>query len=680
MKVAKMITDVNVIKNDKKGFLNEGFNKKKALATAKTVKDPSFKAIRNLAKNQCMGKKNWPEINAVNAWMLSAETATFMKWGGLGMVASELPENFNQTFSDQGHRISIVTPMYIGNTGKKHAALSGDIYTGSENNSIDVQKTQTLTVPFFNNRHNLINYQVDVYTGHFKNVDYIFLKNDHFFSITPHADNPSAQDGCYVLNENNINEVERFAFFSKSVCTLLRERLDQGYPESQIPNILIANDWHSGAVAGLCKYLPCADSDISAETAAKIGNIPVIHIAHHLGYQGWDYPNTAKILNSLYEHHTSHIFRNAKTIKNSNPRTGNTLIVYDCYNQASANLHLADRVVTVSKNYMEEVSTELGFGFDFRDILKIRKNHRTFFGIVNGYDKRLISPNNQKISQINDYFQDFKFFMYDHDKLDHKLENKKECIRLLSKLATSEAYKQKVIPLIDTFKFKNIADLAAKADKIPFICATSRLVEQKGYDIAANAILKLVSENTAHDIEFPVIVLGGAGDLKQYQILQNLKNDVEKINPEAARRIFVFRGYRDEFAYALQLAADFYLMPSRFEPCGLTQMEAMAKGCLPIAMSTGGLVDTISDGLDGFRTEVFFAGGQRVYGTNLNAQKYRNNINAYAATMLKALKCFYTTPNILHIMTRNAMAKDFSWSVPDGPVYKYFNLFTTGSI
>lgn len=48
------------------------------------------------------------------------------------------------------------------------------------------------------------------------------------------------------------------------------------------------------------------------------------------------------------------------------------------------------------------------------------------------------------------------------------------------------------------------------------------------------------------------------------------------------------------------------MMPCRFEPCGLTQMEAMAKGALPIAMSTGGLVDTIEDGVDGFRTEVFF--------------------------------------------------------------------------
>ena len=91
-------------------------------------------------------------------------------------------------------------------------------------------------------------------------------------------------------------------------------------------------------------------------------------------------------------------------------------------------------------------------------------------------------------------------------------------------------------------------------------------------------------------------MMGGAGDIKLYEKLKKFKNEVQKISFSASKRIFVFRGYKDEFAYALQLATDFYLMPSRFEPCGLTQMEAMAKGSLPITTSTGGLVDTIENG------------------------------------------------------------------------------------
>lgn len=79
----------------------------------------------------------------------------------------------------------------------------------------------------------------------------------------------------------------------------------------------------------------------------------------------------------------------------------------------------------------------------------------------------------------------------------------------------------------------------------------------------------------------PIFLLGGAGDSKYFEHLTNLKDRVMEKNPKCGERIFVFRGYQDDFAYAIQMASDFYMMPSRFEPCGLTQMEAMAKGALP---------------------------------------------------------------------------------------------------
>ncbi len=109
-------------------------------------------------------------------------------------------------------------------------------------------------------------------------------------------------------------------------------------------------------------------------------------------------------------------------------------------------------------------------------------------------------------------------------------------------------------------------------------------------------------------------------------------------------------------------------------------MEAMAKGALPIATSTGGLVDTIESGVNGFRTDVFFADGQKVYGSNTEAQKLKNNVNAYADTLQKALYCFYQTPDVIKAMKVNAMKKDFSWSVQDGSVYKYYKLLKTGTL
>ena len=361
--------------------LPSNFNKKKNPISYSTVNNKNLNAIQNLANQQCFGKKEWTPIDEINAWMLTAETATFMKWGGLGVVASELPESFNKNFSAYNDKISIITPLYEGNTGKKKASFDGKTYHGAENKIIPLQKIISIKVPFRNSHNTLVEYSTDILQGNFNNVDYLFLRNEHFFSIDPSPKNNPAQDGCYILNNNNIDEVERFAFFSKAVYCLIKHLLSHNNTDIKIPNLLIANDWHSGAISGLLKYFTLAQiesGDMSALLADSISQIPVIHLAHHLGYQGWDYPNTARILNSLYENLSSIVFKNAKAIKNSNPRTTNTLIVYDCYNQASCNFHLADRVVTVSKNYMEEVSKELDFGLDFRDILKFAKTTATF--------------------------------------------------------------------------------------------------------------------------------------------------------------------------------------------------------------------------------------------------------------------------------------------------------------
>ena len=664
-------------------FLPFDFNKHKFTLPYGIPQDVWLNQLQNMAKKQCLNE-NWPHIDHINAWMITAETATFMKWGGLGMVASELPENFNEVFQSGGHKVSIVCPMYVGDTGKKSAALKNGIYSGAEGKSVPVKKIKTFQVNFLKGKDKLHAFNVEVYTGDLHGVTYYFLHNDYFFGINPSAKNPSGQGGCYVLNENGIDEVERFAFFSKCVYTLLESIVILPDKNITLPNILIANDWHSGALSGLTKYLTLAKvyaGRLNTTIAEQIKNIPVVYIVHHMGYQGWDYQNTSRILNSLYEDLATVVFKHAKAVKNSNPRTGHTLIVSDTYNQASSNIHLADRIITVSKNYMEEVSKEKSFGFDFRDVLKIRKNYRNFFGIVNGYEKKLISPNAQKIAEINRYFKDTNFMVYDGDHLNVKLQNKQECIKLLSRLAKDETYKEQVVPLIDLYKFDDIAALATDAERIPFICMTSRIVEQKGYDVAINAILKISYKYQNSPENFPIFVLGGAGNKDLYSDLMTLKDNAKQICRDFAKRIFVFHGYKDEFAYAVQLAADFYMMPSYFEPCGLTQMEAMAKGSLPIATSTGGLVDTIANNVDGFRTEAFFAGGERVYGTNLMAQHLKNNLNAYEDALERALRCFYAAPRELRKMQQQAMADDFSWSNPNsGSVYKYFKLFMTGTI
>ena len=662
-------------------LLPDSFNKRRLKLSYFTVNN-YLNEIQTLAKKQCLGNFSWPEIDKVNAWMISSETATFMKAGGLGMIASELPEAFNNTFAQKGEKISVVTPLYLGDTKKKKAVLVKNVYTGSERNSIEISKAAVIKVPFIKQgSEKLEDITVEVYLGKFANTNYIFLANNHFFSINPHKDNPSAQDGCYVYNEFGVNEVERFAFFSKAIYVLIKNLYEGKVKGIDLPNALIANDWHSGALSGLTKYFTRAQAEVGLmdeDLAEELYSLPIIHIAHHLGYQGWDYKNTRRLLNSAYEYAANLIYKNAKAVKNANPRTQNTLIVYDCYNQAACSLHLADRVVTVSKNYLEEVSRFLEFGWDFRDILKIRKDHRTFLGIVNGYDKVKIAPNEDKIEQLNRFFDTDEFCVFDENSLAKKTQNKKAFLNLIGRLVKDEAFRKEKFPAVEFYKLKDLSKSIDDFDKTPVFCATSRMVEQKGYDIVADALLRLAQKTKKVNFSgsFPIFVLGGAGDAEIFEYLKRVKEEVSLANPKLGERIILFHGYKDELAYAAQLASDFYLMPCRFEPCGLTQMEAMAKGALPLAMSTGGLVDTITNGVDGFRTEVFFVGKSRVYGSNLAAQRLKNNVNAFADMLKNVLEIFYRNPDIISAMKVAAMNKDFSWS--EGAIRKYYNLFHYG--
>ena len=116
--------------------------------------------IYEVAKQQCAAAGKWPDIHKINAWMISSETATFMKVGGLGVVATELPEAFNSTFQNQGDKITVVTPLYLGDTKHKKAFLRKNLYTGAENRSIEIKKITDINVPFVGKNNVLQSFDV----------------------------------------------------------------------------------------------------------------------------------------------------------------------------------------------------------------------------------------------------------------------------------------------------------------------------------------------------------------------------------------------------------------------------------------------------------------------------------------------------------------------------------------
>ena len=263
---------------------------------------------------------------------------------------------------------------------------------------------------------------------------------------------------------------------------------------------------------------------------------------------------------------------------------------YGKVNWMKGAINYADCVVAVSPNYAREILTsEYGEGMDYT----LRGHTDKLVGIVNGIDYDTFNPKTDKTLEKN----------YDVKSLKNKEENKK---------AILEYFGLKYNP------------------ERPLIALISRLVEQKGLDLIRGA------ENELRNMNADFIFLG-SGDKDYENMFIWLSNNTPNI------RTYV--GYRGDLANLIYAGSDFFLMPSRFEPCGLSQLIAMRFGSLPIVRATGGLEDTVTgyplDNSNGFK----------FWGYDSGAMK--DAINC----ALEVYKDKYT----FNAMRESAMKADFSW-------------------
>ncbi|MGZ5051406.1 MAG: glycogen synthase GlgA [Methylobacter sp.] len=201
----------------------------------------------------------------------------------------------------------------------------------------------------------------------------------------------------------------------------------------------------------------------------------------------------------------------------------------------------SDRITTVSPTYAKEIQTP-EFGYGLEGLLSYRKDFLS--GIINGIDTDHWNPETDaNISQT-----------YSEATLDQKVLNK-------------TALQEKVSLPVDP--------------KMPVFGLISRLVEQKGIDL----ILDCLPEMLDQPIQF---VLLGSGN-KGFE--QRLHNFAES-HPE---KIAITIGYDETLAHLIEAGSDIFLMPSRFEPCGLNQIYSQRYGTIPIVRRTGGLADTVID-------------------------------------------------------------------------------------
>lgn len=251
-------------------------------------------------------------------------------------------------------------------------------------------------------------------------------------------------------------------------------------------------------------------------------------------------------------------------------------------------IYYGSHVTTVSETYAHEITTaEHGCGLE--GLLKTRMDEGRLTGIVNGIDdswNALITGENPGARKIRQWKQQ------------------------------------------NAANIRKSFDLPASTG--PLFSIISRLVHQKGIDLSIDAAETIV-ENGGQ------LVVTGRGEPR-------LEEAIERLAKRHPRAVAARIGFDDAEARRLFAASDFLLMPSRFEPCGLSQMYAQRSGALPIAYRTGGLVDTIEDGRSGFLFSTLSSAG-------------------LTSAVSRAIEAF-RSKRIFRTMREHAMAKRFDWSRP----------------
>lgn len=205
-----------------------------------------------------------------------------------------------------------------------------------------------------------------------------------------------------------------------------------------------------------------------------------------------------------------------------------------------AGLLYSDIITTVSKTYAQEIQTE-AFGFGYEGILRIKNEENKLVGIVNGID----------YDEFNPLTDDDIYMNYDVNTTENKKINKRKLQEEIG------------LPVRD----------------VPMFAIISRVVQHKGFDILIESLKELLKE----DIQFVLLGLGDEHYINRFNMLKEQFPDKVSVN----------NVFDAKLAKKIYAGSDIFMMPSIFEPCGLSQLISFRYGTIPIARRTGGLNDTV---------------------------------------------------------------------------------------
>jgi starch synthase len=475
-------------------------------------------------------------MSKLNIAFVASEATPYSKTGGLADVAGALP----QMLAALQHRVALFSPKYASVDADKFNLQPlnlGDlsVWAGGSEHKFNLLKRKDPD----------------------SKVDSYFIENAELFSRGGLYQDPK------LVTDYVDNDI-RFAMFARAVLLSL-EKL--GFQ----PDIIHANDWQSAMIPA---YLKTAERDHPFFAKTK-----TVLTIHNVGYQGLFLPERFNNLgvNKSYFFPTS---------------------PFEFWGKVSflkAGIMYADIITTVSETYAQEIQSSNEYGYGLEGVLKDRKS--SLFGVVNGVDYDIWSPENDKLIA--------KKFDVEH------FEDK-------------SANKQKLLAVSGLPK--------ARLDK-PLIGVISRMADQKGFDLIEEVAKELFA------LDFTLVLLG-TGDKKYHELFEELQE-------EYPDKIKVNLAFDNTLAHQIEAGADMFLMPSRYEPCGLNQLYSLKYGTVPIARKTGGLADTIID-------ETTSKGK----GTGFLFEEYTGE--ALLDAVQRALD-FYRNKRSWNALIKRGMKKDFSW-------------------
>jgi starch synthase len=268
-------------------------------------------------------------------------------------------------------------------------------------------------------------------------------------------------------------------------------------------------------------------------------------------------------------------------------------------NLLKTGLVFADSISTVSPRYAEEIQTP-AFGRGLEGVLQHRRG--VLSGILNGIDDRVWDPATDKNLAAR-------------YSVESVAEGKPACKAALQRELRLE-----------------------ERPEAPMIGAIGRLDEQKGFDLVANAI-----EEWAESADAQWVILG-KGEPEYHDLFESLARRFPK-------KVAVRMEFSDPLAHHIEAGSDIFLMPSRYEPCGLNQMYSLRYGTVPVVRQTGGLADTIVDA-----TELALAAG-----TATGFSFVEDSPAALSETLRRAVEA-YRRPEVWSRLIATGMRQDWSWA------------------